>query len=204
MEHDLNPLLELSLRPACFFENFQGPMQLVHWSLGAHATMHLRNNCLDLFLNSLQNHEGINWSGFNFSKLSLTHLVLTSYPFWHETCLVKSRQPSQFHPFNCPPTLLSFPNLWDVVHPFGLGWTYHHLWCSVQTSKHSLWISWIGTGSRLVVVSWCFVSKFPRRHPWLGDLWCRLWRRKGPGANKMIQATFVDMPMAQGFHQTIH
>lgn len=103
---------------------------------------------------------GINWSGFNFSKLSLTHLVLTSYPFWHETCLVKSPRPSQFHPSNCFSTLLSFPNLWDVVHPFGLGWTYHHLWCSVQTSGHSLRISWIGTGSRLVV-SWCSDPSFP-------------------------------------------
>lgn len=42
MGHDLNPFQELSLRPAWFFENFQGPLQLVHWSLGAHATMHLQ------------------------------------------------------------------------------------------------------------------------------------------------------------------
>lgn len=30
--------------PGRFFESFQGPLQLVHWSLGAHATMHLQNH----------------------------------------------------------------------------------------------------------------------------------------------------------------
>lgn len=85
-----------------------------------------------------------------------------------------------------------------------LGWDGHIIICGALC-KPRVDIRCESRESAQDLVSWCpwcFVSKFPRRHPWLGDLWCRLWRRKGPGANKFVQATFVDMPNgSQGFHQ---
>ncbi len=65
-------------------------------------------------------------------------------------------------------------NLWDVVHPFGLGWTYHHPWCNVQTSGESrtvllkdLVVFFRLVGSRTAPMAWLpVVSIAEKERPW--------------------------------------